>query len=119
METIHLRTGTIADLNHVLHLMDNAVAWLVTQDRPGQWGTEPLSSRQASVDRMRSEIQSNDLWLAEIDGQVVGAMLLGDKPMEYVEAVDEPELYLHLLVTDSNHRGAGIGRVLVAKAKEV
>src|SRR3954468_23491776 len=99
METIHLRTGSVADLDHVMRLMDDAVAWLVTQDRPGQWGTEPLSTRQTSVDRMRSEIESNDLWLAETGGQVVGAMSRGHKPMENVEAGGETELYLHLLVT--------------------
>jgi GNAT superfamily N-acetyltransferase len=46
-------------------------------------------------------------------------MLLGEKPMPYVEAADEPELYLHLLITSRRHMGHGIGQELVEHARSV
>ena len=116
---ITIRSGNLDDFAGVMRLMDEAVAWLVAQGRTGQWGSEPMSSSDARIDRMRAEVEHNDLWIAEIDGAPVGAMLLGTEPMPYVAAVNEPELYLHLLVTSALHRGSGIGQALVDKARSV
>ena len=113
---IDVVSGSLADFDAVMRLMDEAVAWLAAAGRPGQWGTEPLSGRQKSVDHMRKEVADNDLWLARINGEVVGAMLLGDHPRYYINPVAEPEIYLHLLVASRRHIGAGIGRALVVKA---
>jgi GNAT superfamily N-acetyltransferase len=115
-QVIDVVSGSLADFDAVMRLMDEAVAWLAAAGRPGQWGTEPLSGQQKSVDHMRKEVGDNDLWLARIDGEIVGAMLLGDHPTYYVEPVAEPEIYLHLLVASRRHIGAGIGRRLVDKA---
>jgi hypothetical protein len=38
-----IRRGGVTDVPAVLELLDKAVRWLVSQGRPGQWGTEPLS----------------------------------------------------------------------------
>jgi GNAT superfamily N-acetyltransferase len=115
---IAVRRGKPTDVTEGLRLLDEAVAWLVSQGRTGQWGTDPFSSTEARIERMTAEFTENDVWLAELDGQVVGAMLLGDKPMPYVSAIDEPEIYLHLLVTDRTRSGSGIGQALVNKAVE-
>jgi GNAT superfamily N-acetyltransferase len=115
MSELSVRAGSIADYDAVLPLMDDAVTWLVSQKRTGQWGSDPMSGTETRREHFRREIEANDLWIAEIAGQPVGAMLLGDKPMPYVRAVDEPEIYLHLLVTSSQHRRSGIGRELVEK----
>jgi GNAT superfamily N-acetyltransferase len=114
-----IRPGSISDFDAVMALMDEAVAWLAAQGRTGQWGSEPISASPARVERMRKEVEANDLWIAEIDGEPVGAMLLGEEPMEYVAPVEERELYLHLLVTSRRFTGRGIGRVLVDQAKAV
>jgi GNAT superfamily N-acetyltransferase len=116
MNELQVRPGSMGDYDDVLALMDDAVAWLVSQERTGQWGSDPMSGTETRRAHFRKEIEANDLWIAEIEGKSVGAMLLGDKPMPYVDAVDEPEIYLHLLVTSSAHRGSGIGRALVEKA---
>ena len=116
---ISTRPGTIDDLDTVMSLMDEAIAWLVSQGRTGQWGSEAFSASPAHRDYMRREVEDNDLWIAEADGHPVGAMLLGEQPMPYVAAVDERELYLHLLVTSRSHSGRGVGRGLVEKAKAV
>ena len=79
-------------------------------------GADPFSSTEQRIERMTQEFTDNDVWLAEIDGQVVGAMLLGTAPMPYVNPVEEPEIYLHLLVTDRTRSGSGIGQALVDQA---
>ena len=114
-----IRPGSTSDFDAVIALMDEAVAWLAAQGRPGQWGTEPISASPAKAERMRQEVEGNDLWLAEISGEAVGAMLLGEKPMPYVAPVDERELYLHLLVTSRRFSGRGIGAALTGQAKAV
>jgi GNAT superfamily N-acetyltransferase len=116
---IVVRPGTHDDFDSVIALMDEAIAWLTAQGRAGQWGSEPLSASSAKVSRMRSEVEANDLWMAEVGGQPVGAMLLGEEPMPYVAAIDERELYLHLLITSRRHSGQGVGRALVNQARAV
>ena len=113
---ITIRPGTIADFDVVIALMDEAVAWLAGQGRTGQWGSEPFSTLTRSVEYMRQEVEANDLWLAEIDGEPVGAMLLGEVPTRYVDPVEERELFLHLLVTSRRMIGQGVGRALVDHA---
>ena len=116
---IQIRAGSTEDFDDIIALMDEAVAWLAGQGRTGQWGSEPFSSRQASVDHMRREVEGNDLWMAEIDGEPVGAMLLGEAPTRYVDPVEERELFLHLLVTSRRVIGQGVGRALVDRAIDV
>jgi GNAT superfamily N-acetyltransferase len=116
---MQIRQGTIADFDAILTLMDEAVAWLAGQGRTGQWGSEPFSSLTRSVEYMRREVEENDLWIAEIDGEPVGAMLLGEAPTRYVEPVAERELFLHLLVTSRRCIGQGIGRALIERARAV
>jgi GNAT superfamily N-acetyltransferase len=113
---ITVRAGSPEDVSHGLRLLDDAVVWLATQGRTGQWGSDPLSQIPEFVSRMNGEFEHNDVWLAEIDGSVVGVMLLGREPMPYVAPVDEPELYLRLLVTDRTRIGSGIGQALVDRA---
>ncbi len=109
----------MADFDVILALMDEAIGWLTAQGRIGQWGSEPFSAGPARVEHMRSEVETNDLWMAEIAGEPVGAMLLGEKPTVYVPPVDEPELCLHLLVTSRRHVRVGIGQALVDRARAV
>lgn len=102
-----------------MRLMDDAIAWLAALGRTGQWGSDAFTASEQRVEHMRGEVEANGLWLAEIEGEPVGAMLLGETPMPYVSPVDERELYLHLLVTDRRHAGAGIGQSLVEQARAV
>jgi GNAT superfamily N-acetyltransferase len=116
---INTRPGIIDDFDAVLSLMDEAIAWLVSQGRTGQWGSEAFSANPAHSEYMRREVETNELWIAEAGGQAVGAMLLGEKPMPYVAAVDERELYLHLLVTSRRYAGQGVGQVLVDRVRAI
>jgi GNAT superfamily N-acetyltransferase len=116
---MYSRPGSEADLDTVIALLDEAIAWLVEQGRPDQWGSQPWSERPETVEFMRKMIAEGDLWLAEIEGQPVGALLLSESPMHYVPPVNERELYIRLLVSSRRHKGAGIGKQLIDYARSI
>ena len=53
---------------------------------------------------------------AEVDGKPAGTLTLSAHPAPYVAPADEPERYVHLLVTDRAFRGLGVGSALLAHA---
>ncbi|MGB3330826.1 MAG: GNAT family N-acetyltransferase [Thermomicrobiales bacterium] len=114
------RPGRIDDRDAVLALLDAAVEWLVARGQTDQWGTEPWSSRPAAVERIGDLIQEGDLWLAVGPAEaIVGAMIVNEAPMPYIEPAEERELYVRLLVSDPRHRGANIGGSLLDRAKDI
>ncbi|MBP2319724.1 GNAT superfamily N-acetyltransferase [Kibdelosporangium banguiense] len=114
---MRIRTGDESDLTAVLALLDEATAWMVSRGNTRQWGTEPWSDQPKKVDRTRELITTGELWITELDGAPVGAMIVSDQPMPYVKPVDEPELYVRMLVTSRRHAGKRIGEQLLAKAR--
>jgi GNAT superfamily N-acetyltransferase len=113
-----IRTGTIADLNIVLALMDEAVAWLAAQGRTDQWGSEPFSANPKTTAFIRKLVEAGDLFIAEIDGEAAGALIVNEAPMPYVPPVEERELYVRLLVASRRFKGQGIGAKLVEFARD-
>ncbi|MEU6135082.1 GNAT family N-acetyltransferase [Nocardioides sp. NPDC047086] len=116
---MHLRDGSVSDLPDAMRLLDAAVAWLASQGRTGQWGTEPFSAVEARVAQIRQMLSERIARIAEEDGEVVGLCVLADEPLPYVDPAPIPELYLQLLVTDREQRGSGIGATLVDDAIEI
>lgn len=119
MPSMDVRPGSVSDLPAALSLLDGAVAWLASQGRTGQWGSEPFSTIEARVEQIRKMLAERTARVAEVDGKIVGFCVLADDPMPYVDAAPVPELYLQLLVTDRAQRGSGIGRTLVDDAVEI
>ncbi len=118
MAAIDVRTGEEADVPVVLALLDGAVRWLVERGHVGQWGTEPQSTNPRRIVTITQWAGDGSLYLACLDQQPVGALAVGAAPA-YVPAVDEPELYVNLLVTDRALAGRGIGRRLLTHAREI
>ncbi|WP_184736461.1 GNAT family N-acetyltransferase [Streptomyces netropsis] len=120
METsgLEIRKGGEDDVPAILAMLDGAVEWLVAHGRTGQWGTEPWSARPKAVERVGEIVRSGTPWLAVIDGVVAGAVTLTPDPAPYVARADEPEVYVHLLVTDRRFAGRGVGAALLAHAVE-
>jgi GNAT superfamily N-acetyltransferase len=112
-----VRQGGAADALALLHLFDDAVAWMVRRGRTEQWGSEPFSSSPTRVQRVHDWAAGGGLWLAShpCAGDVAGAIVLGTAP-DYVPASEVPELYVEVLLTASACRGRGIGARLVDHA---
>ena len=111
-----LRRGGPDDAAGVIALFDEAVEWLVARGQTGQWGSEPLSRNERMVARVHDWAAGDGLWMAEEDGgRVAGALVVGVRP-EHVHPVEEPELYVELLLSSRALAGRGIGAALIAHA---
>ena len=112
---MRIRGGGPGDADAVIALFDEAVAWLVARGQTGQWGTEPMSRNEKMVARVRSWAAGDGLWVMDDGGAVVGALVVGERP-DHVEAVEEPELYVELLLSSRARTGERIGARLVEHA---
>ena len=117
--TTKLRRGDANDVDALLALFDEAVAWMVARGQPDQWGTEPWSTNPKRVERVRGLGGSGELWIAEVDGKLAGALIVDDHPDDHVPTVDEPERYVRLLITSRALAGNGIGSTLLDKARDI
>ncbi|QXJ26048.1 GNAT family N-acetyltransferase [Actinomadura graeca] len=115
---MEFRRGGTEDVPVILAMLDGAVEWLVANGRAGQWGTEPWSADPRRVERISGIARSDEIWVAEVDGRPAGIMALSAEPPSYVAAIDEPELYITLLLTDRAFAGHGVGRALLGKARD-
>jgi GNAT superfamily N-acetyltransferase len=117
ISNMQLRPGSVEDLGAILTLFDDNVAWLVSQGREAQWGSEPFSADEKKTAFVRKLIEGGQTTLAIIGDEIVGALIISDEPMHYVPAIQEPEIYVHLLIASPTHRGAGIGSRLIQEAR--
>jgi GNAT superfamily N-acetyltransferase len=112
---MEIRRGGRADAAAVIALFDEAVEWLVARGQAGQWGSEPMSRNERMVARVEGWAAGDGLWMAEVDGRVAGALVVGERP-EHVHAVPEPELYVELLLSSRALAGRDIGARLISHA---
>ncbi len=119
METddLIIRPGGPDDEGILFALFDEAMEWLVARGQTGQWGTEPWSQTERGRGRIHGFARGRGLWIAEIGGEGVGALILGKAP-DWVSAPERPELYVELLITSRRLAGSGIGSSLLDFAVE-
>jgi catechol 2,3-dioxygenase-like lactoylglutathione lyase family enzyme/GNAT superfamily N-acetyltransferase len=113
------RTGSVRDVPALMTLFDDAVAWLVSIGRAAQWGSEPWSADRKKVDFIADLVIRGELTFAEVDGEIAGALIVNSVPMPYSPPVDEPEIYIHVLITSPKVRGKGIGSTLLDRARDI
>ncbi|EPH45905.1 GNAT family N-acetyltransferase [Streptomyces aurantiacus] len=113
---VHIRPGGPADIPLFLAILDSAVEGLVARGRTGQWGTQPLSRNPKVVESIEKYVADGSPWLAEVDGEAAGMLMLTDGPGSYIPPVEEPEQYVHYLATDPRFAGRGVGRALLTHA---
>src|SRR3954451_12279102 len=89
---------------------------MVARGQTVQWGTEPASDRPRMRERVAGWAAGGGLWIAEADDAAIGALVVGARPA-HVAAVDEPELYIELLLTSRRRAGEGTGSQLVEHAR--
>ncbi|HEX6352826.1 GNAT family N-acetyltransferase [Actinophytocola sp.] len=116
---MRIRSGDAADVPALMAMFDEAVAWMVARGNTEQWGTQPWSSQPEKVEAIRKRVEETDLWIAELDGTPVGALITHDVPPAGVEPVDEPELYVRLLLTSRQYAGREIGARLLAYTRSL
>ena len=114
---LRIRQGSAPDAAIVLALFDEAVEWLVARGQTGQWGTESFSAVERRVSAVEEGAAGGGLRIAELDGEPIGALVLGDRP-PWVAPVAGRELYVVALVTSRRFAGRDIGGVLVRRAIE-
>lgn len=113
-----IRKGGPGDAPVMMAMLDGAVAWLASNGRTGQWGSEPWSADPRRVERIAGIARDDEIWAAEVDGSPAGVMAVSPGPPHYVDPIGEPELYITLLVTDRAFAGHGVGAALISKAKD-
>ena len=112
---MRIRRGGPDDAGAVLALFDEAVAWMVARGQTGQWGSEPTSRNPKMVARVRDWAAGDGLWMMDDGGVAVGALVVGERP-EHVHAVEEPELYVELVLSSRARAGERIGARLIEHA---
>jgi len=116
MSSLVLRSGRPGDADAVVALWDKAIRWLVARGQVGQWGSEPVSARPASVERVREWSRGPGMTLAEVDGAMVGASVIAHDCPPWVPPAGVPETYLWFLISERDRAGRGIGSELVRRA---
>jgi len=112
-----LRPGTVDDERSLLELFDEAIRWLAGKGLGGQWGTQQWSERPDRRERVSRLARSSELTIAEVGGQVVGALEVGESSPPYAPEAYENNLYIYLLLTSRQLIGQGIGRALLNHAR--
>ena len=118
MSDIRIRLAAEADIPAIIRMGDEAVAWLTAQGRTGQWGSTPWSENPAHAERMTTRLTTCEFYLAEIGGEVAGALAVSREAQPYVAPADGPELYVQFLITAGSFHGHGVGARLLKHARE-
>lgn len=115
-EQVVIRHGGAGDIPAVMGLLDQAGQWLVAQNRTGQWGTQRQSENARRQEQAPIWAASGGLYMATLGDVPVGAMVVGLAPYFELPA-SEPDLYVNLLVTSREHKGHGLGALLLDHAR--
>jgi GNAT superfamily N-acetyltransferase len=112
-----LRPGGSKDQEALLDLFDEAVVWLTSRGLNGQWGSQTWSDQPELRESVVKMVIAPGLTIAEIDSQVVGALIVKDESPPYVPQASEPDLYIELLIVSRQHAGHGVGSILLNHAR--
>jgi GNAT superfamily N-acetyltransferase len=113
-----VRPARAEDEGPLLRMLDEAVAWLVERGQSGQWGSEPWSQAEKGRRAVGSLVRDGGLHMLECDGELVGALAVGDR-FEHVQALDVPELYIRLVLTSRRFSGNKFGDRLIDEALDL
>ena len=113
---MRLRRGGPEDIPELLRMFDEAIMWLSERGSADQWGTQPWSEIPARVE-MVSKLAEEGLWFAEIDDTTAGVLVISETALGYTPPVEEPEIYVRLLLTDRRYSGRDVGGRLLDHAR--
>ncbi|UYZ58270.1 GNAT family N-acetyltransferase [Hymenobacter latericus] len=114
---LHLRRATAADLPAILNIVRRVVP-LMQAAGNFQWEADYPN---AAV--FRADIEREQLWVAELSGQIAGvAALTTDQDPEYAQAdwdAAEPAVVTHRLAVAPEAQGKGIAAALLLQAEQL
>ncbi|AYA38935.1 GNAT family N-acetyltransferase [Hymenobacter oligotrophus] len=114
---MYLRRATTADLPAILRIVRRVVP-LMQAAGNFQWEADYPNEAVFRVD-----IEREQLWVAELEGQVAGvAALTTDQDPEYAQAdwdAAEPAVVTHRLAVDPEVQGRGVAAALLQQAEQL
>ncbi|OUJ76337.1 GNAT family N-acetyltransferase [Hymenobacter crusticola] len=115
--TLAIRRATTADIPAILTLVRRVVPLMNTA------GNYQWSADYPNEAVFQQDIIQQHLWVAELDGQLVGlAALTNDQDAEYAQAdwdVSEKAVVTHRLAVEPAAQGQGVAAALLQKAEDL
>jgi len=112
-----IRLATLNDIPAVMQLVDEVVP-VMRASGNFQW-----DSTYPNAKVFESDIALNQLWLAEVDGEIGGiTAITTDQDAEYAQVgwdITETAVVTHRLAVSIHHRRQGIGEALLKQAEVV
>jgi ribosomal protein S18 acetylase RimI-like enzyme len=112
---MNIRRATLSDIPAIMLIVKEAVP-LMQAAGNFQW-----NDTYPNPEAFSQDITLNQLWIAEIDSQLVGASAITTEQYpEYAEAgldINQPAIVTHRLVVSPKHRGQGIAEALLLEAE--
>ncbi|TGE27562.1 GNAT family N-acetyltransferase [Hymenobacter metallicola] len=112
-----IRLATTADLPAILNLVRRVVPLMQAS------GNQQWSADYPNEEVFRHDIRQNQLWVAELEGNVAGvAALTQDQDAEYAQAdwdATETAIVTHRLAVDPSAQGRGVAAALLEQAERL
>jgi ribosomal protein S18 acetylase RimI-like enzyme len=114
---MHVRQATLRDVESVMALVRRVVP-LMRASGNLQW-----DDHYPNAGVFERDIELDQLWLAEIDGQIAGvAAITSDQEPEYANVgwdIGETAIVVHRLAVDPGFQGKGVAVALMEQAEAV
>ena len=111
-----IRLATLTDIPAIMQLIAEVVPAM------NALGNFQWDSTYPNVKVFENDIALNQLWVAEVDGAIVGiAAITTDQEPEYANVgwdINETAIVTHRLAVSEKHRGRGIAAALLMQAEQ-
>jgi len=114
---MHLRLATLADVPEIMQLIAGVVPVMQAAGN-FQWNSD-----YPNPEVFESDIDQNQLWVAEDAGEIAGVIAITtDQPPEYADVgwdINETAIVVHRLAVSINHQGKGAAALMMHQAEVV
>jgi GNAT superfamily N-acetyltransferase len=108
-----MRQARLAELDVVVSMLEEAALWMVRRGIEG-WTPDGFSRERIAV-----LIESDEMYLAVLDGRPAGTFALQWSDRETWGNVPEDVGYIHGLAIRREFAGAGLGREMLRRAEQM
>ncbi len=121
-DKVTIRKGRPEDLDAVAGFYDTMLTYLTTHENYPRWKKD----EHPTIEEARQEISEGSFYVMELDGQMVGNMILNHKAEDgfnkirwQVEADPEEVYVIHSLAINPSYQGQGLAKTFVAFAEDL